>query len=63
MDWELQQELEDFRRETEWEASLPDVAKCSECGMTDNKFNMCSTGWGDNWLCTECELEAEEEDY
>lgn len=66
MDWELQLELEDFYRETEWEASLEKTVKCEVCGMTDLETNMWAIGYGNNFLCDTCwdeAEEAEEEDY
>ena len=63
MDWELQQELEDFRREMEWESSLEKTAECDICGMTDLAVNMWSLGYGHKYLCDTCWDEAEEEDY
>lgn len=59
MDWELQQELEDFRREMEWESSV----KCDSCGATYLKENMCAIGYGHKYLCDSCWDELEEEDY
>lgn len=63
MDWELQQELEDFRREMEWEASLEKTVKCDSCGATYFKVNMVSIGYGHKYLCDACWDELEEEDY
>lgn len=63
MDWELQQELEDFRREMEWESSLEKTAKCDSCGMTDLACNMWALGYGNKFLCDMCWDEAEEEEY
>lgn len=63
MDWELQQELEDFRREMEWEASLETPTKCDSCGATYSKGSMCEIGYGHKYLCDMCWDEAEEEDY
>lgn len=63
MDWELQQELEDFRREMEWEASLEKPVTCDICGMTDLATNMWAIGYGHKFLCDTCWDEAEEEDY
>lgn len=58
-DWELEQELEDFRREMEWESSLEKTAKCDTCGMTDLECNMYPKGYGHKWRCAECELEED----
>ena len=63
MDWELQQELEDFRREMEWEASLEKTVTCDVCGATYSKGSMCAIGDGNKYLCDACWDELEEEDY
>ena len=63
MDWELQQELEDFRREMEWESSLEKTAKCDMCGATYFAVNMWAIGDGHKFLCDACWDEAEEGEY